>query len=356
MATTLFIGPALRMLALTFGCEGASMNRGNPRGSTSHRQYATRTLLADVAASAPGLASLTVYGGTLASLFTPIGDMRALNILDLTDMRLPFGVELLRRLAGLKMLEKLSLRNTFDARDAAPCPGFKALWKLAIRGGATTVPALLACMPDLDLLHLCLDDMSSREMDAIQDIADVLSSGPGVDIIDLGLSVFTNEPEVAIQSVSTIIEPFFALKRIRQICFNSVQHIVTRDEDLLKIGAAWPELECLLLGCFDYDNEPIDPLTIDSVVELAYTCPRLQGVHLHPWDTVPVLLPEAVNPSPTGNNDNIILDVRIPDEKIRDVEQVADVLCKTFGKLRFVEPDREQYGKWGAVVDEMARW
>lgn len=51
----------------------------------------------------------------------------------------------------------------------------------------------------------------------------------------------------------------------------------------------------------------------------------------------------------------IALDVRISDERIGDVGQVAKVLHRAFGELRVPRLNRDRYKRWSAVLDGMAR-
>lgn len=347
MAAQLLSGPALRTLAVTFACaEATTWVTTDSKPPLDRHSYALRMLLADVAAAAPRLVSLQVCGGAHASLIAPIGTMHALRKLDLSLMVRPFGTDLLRALAGLEELEELALPNKFDAREAVPCRGFKNVRSLTVLRGAQTVPSLLAAMPDMRLREFSLANVESEDIDLIQAVADALSAGPGVHLEVLSLpAILTDWPPILNQPLSTLLAPFFALKRIKSLHLDCKQPLPTMDEDLRMIGRAWPELEHIHLAYTNFVPDIVAP-TINGMVELAYSCPGLKDVCffadrsvLDPWFTVPL---NGLNGPPW-----------IPDEQIRDVGQVARLLYSTFGLRKNKGIDRAR--KWDAVLHEMAK-
>lgn len=349
MAVGLLSGPALRTLALTFARADATVT-DDWRLPLNRHLYAPRGLLADVAASAPLLESLTVHACAHASLLEPIGAMHGLRRLDVRAAQVPFGVDFLRALAGMDKLEELMLPNMFDARGAAPCSGFKNVRELTICGGARTVPALLAAMPDMHLCKLVLSNMICEDLAPIEAVAAALAAGPGVSLKELRLDNFSVGRALSRAPVSTLLAPFFALQGIRCLVLQSDDPLVISDEDFRKIGRAWPKLEGLVLQN-TFDNlESVTP-PIEGIIELANACPALDCVSFP--GTKPYAALESAFLFDTQRQTP--LDIQIPDERIRDVGQVARVLLRAMGKLRIVNLDREQYRNWSAVLDEMAK-
>ncbi|EPS92946.1 hypothetical protein FOMPIDRAFT_1056421 [Fomitopsis schrenkii] len=358
MAVALLSGPALSALALMFPPADATVTDDRHRGlPLNHHLYALRGLLANVAASAPGLKLLAVHTCTHASLLEPIGAMHNLRWLELWEIEVPFGMDLLRTLAGLDQLQQLLLPDTFDARGATPCSGFKSVKSLTVSGGARTVPSLLAVLPDLQLRGLCLDlAFSAEEMIAsLYVIADALRKGSEVSLEELELRMGNSITGSALSrdSVSTVFEPFSAFQGIQVLELKSDEPMMISDQDLRKIGRTWPKLDMLDIRNF-YDEMHLVSPTIRGIIKLANACPRLASVYF-PGVKPTVDAASAIGPLRTKDFRKTLLDVRVPDEQIRDVGQLARVLHSVFETLQIVNLDRDQYGKWGAVLDEMAR-
>lgn len=389
MAVSMLSGPALRTLALAFPQADATVTNDwrlpLNRLPLNRHLYAPRILLADVAASAPGLESLTVYSCAHASLLEPIGAMHSLRKLDLSLVYVTFRMDLLRALARLDQLEELTLSDTFDARGDTPCRGFKGLKKLTIDDGTATVPSLLAALPDLRLRELRLNSFSPLVGHAI---GPALCAGPGLSLETLCLKnchILAHHPSEPV-SMLRVLEPFFALQGIRNLILDTDEILLFPDEDLRKIGHAWPNLKVLSLES-SASAQGFETPTIEGIIELASVCPGLAGI-----DFPAVKIQPAVPPTPEGvlelmtvcpdfdyvcsaaiayqqgvamedlvfplemkRASGIPLEVWIPDEHIRDVGQVARLLHAAFGTLRIINLEREQHKKWSAVLDEMAR-
>ena len=149
-AVALLSGPALRRLSIGFPNPNFIPSRADDEIACQYRPI-VRALLADVAASATSLKSLTVNSIPHPSLLEPIGVLRGLLRLDLSTIWHTYDLELLSALEMLDQLEELLLGDRFIARDAMPCKGFKMLRKLIILGGISTVPDLFAALPNLRL-------------------------------------------------------------------------------------------------------------------------------------------------------------------------------------------------------------
>lgn len=349
MAITLLAGPALRTLGLAL-----APPRGEPapRGTGTRHWYAPRALLADLSVAAPALEHLVVCTCAHASLLEPIGTIRGLRKLDLYMTEIPFDVRLLRALARLKELEELKLPNTFDVLNVAQCHGFKNLRKLDVVGGARTVPALLNSLPDLRLRELCLGCMVCEEMAPLEAVAAALRAGCGEDLEQLCLRNFTAGPALSEAPLSTVLEPFFALKGIRRFTMDSDHTLNTRNDDLRKIGSAWPKLQRLSVEHETAYAHKFDAPTIRGIVLLANKCTGLDGVYF--TAVVPTVNTKLVAaPLMAKEFRNTALKIQVPDERIRDVGQMARVLHSAFGKLQIIDLDKGQYQKWSAVLDQM---
>ncbi|EPS95767.1 hypothetical protein FOMPIDRAFT_88478 [Fomitopsis schrenkii] len=349
MAVTLLSGPALRKLALSFPPAHATVTSEWCVPLNRHL-YAPRVLLANVAASAPGLESLEVHGCAHASLLEPIGAMHNLRLLDLQGIIVPFDMDLLRELAGLNQLEKLMLPDTFDPRGATPCRGFKSVKTLSISDGARRVPSLLAVLPGLQLTKLCLDLVFSEEIASFYDIADTLRKGSEASLEELKFGSFIIG---SVLSRSCVFQPFSAFQGIRSLTLETDNPMMISDQDLRKIGRTWPKLEILSLSNFEDEMHLVSP-TIRGIIKLANACPRLASVYF-PGVKPTVDAASAIGPLRTKDFRKTLLDLRVPDKQIRDVGQLARVLHSVFETLQIVNLDRDQYGKWSAVLDEMAR-
>lgn len=148
--------------------------------------------------------------------------------------------------------------------------------------------------------------------------------------------------------MSTLLAPFFALQGIRHFKLSSSQALVITNEDLQKIGRAWPKLEHLCLTYTGYGAAP----TMGGIVELANVCPRLASLSLS--TVIPVVAEgDVVPPLKAYDVSKFSFEVWIPDQRIRDVGQLARVLCSAFGRLQIGKLDRGHFRKWSAVLDRM---
>ena len=349
IAIGLLAGITLRELTLTLA---PALETRLPLRDTRH-QYAPRVLLAELTAAAPALEYLEVRACSHASLLEPIGAFRSLKKLALWKTEMPFGMPLLQALARLEELELLELPNTFDVFTAAPCRGLKKLRALTVTGGMRTVPALLNSLPDLRLNELQLFHVVCEEMAPLEALAAALRAGPGVKLEHLRLQDFTGGPALTDASVSTLFQEFFALGGIRRFNLSSDQTLNIQNDDLRKIGLAWPKLQQL---CVQYDTRYAREFaapTIWGIILLANKCPELDDVYFS------AVMPSAhsnstVAPLRTEEFRDIVLNLCIPDERIRDVRQIARVLHSALGgKIHHGELDKGHYGRWSAVLEHM---
>lgn len=353
---SLLSGPALRMLNCGTDYQSCpSPPHGHPG--------VPRTLLADFVTCSPGVESLVVGEcADFSLILKPIGALRGLRKLDVSRACFPFGIEFLRALDHLDQLEHLLLSDTFHASAAPPCGGLKGVKKLTILGGASTVPALLASLPYMRLRELCISSitfravidgetrlsMSSLSFDDVGMLAAALSEGPGKNLEKLSLEDSVAGQALLHEPVSTLIAPFFALQGIRHFKLSSSQALVITNEDLQKIGRAWPKLEHLCLTYTGYGAAP----TMGGIVELANVCPRLASLSLS--TVIPVVAEgDVVPPLKAYDVSKFSFEVWIPDQRIRDVGQLARVLCSAFGRLQIGKLDRGHFRKWSAVLDRM---
>lgn len=344
MAAALLSGPRLRMLSC------AEVIDTDDRPPPHRHPRAPRTLIAAFAASAPHIESLQVYQCPHPSLLEPIGAMRGLRRLDVGMTGFSFGVDFLKSLTRLDRLEELVLPNKFIAQGALRCSGLKSVKKLTILGGALTIPALLAALPDVRLTEL----QSSMFFEDVPQLAAALSACPERCLETISLDCPLRRQVVVRKPVSALLAPFFALQGIRRFRLGSWQPLVIGNEDLQMIGDAWPKLEELRLWCYTNERHEIVAPTIEGIVELARACPGLDDVYFS--TVIPDMDPgNLVPPLPTEEIQKHTLRVRIPDQLIRDVGQVTRLLHSVFGKLHIPELDRERFGKWGAVLDGMVR-
>lgn len=358
-AVVLLRGPALRSLSISFPSPnaGAAAAEDDPE-STRRSASVIHALLARVAVSVPGLESLTVNTATCMTLLKPVGALHALRRLDLSMLWLPFDVDFLRALVTLERLEELLLSDMFVAQDATPCSGFKSVRKLTVRGssGMFTVPDLLAALPDLRLTELRMAGVQCKDVEQIQALGEVLCSGPGQCLGRLTLHEFSSPAHCRQGSVTGLLAPFFALQGIRHFTVDSFEPLMVEDEDLRRIGRAWPKLERLQMSCDISEGKEVVAPTIEGIVELANMCQGLEGIQLSA--IMPAMAHDNVIPPislEAKTIQRIALDVRIPDEQIRDVGQVTRVLHTAVGKLLVPGLDMGRYKRWSAVLDGMSR-
>ena len=182
-AVALLSGPALRRLSIGFPNPNFIPSRADDEIACQYRPI-VRALLADVAASATALESLTVYNVPHPSLLEPIGALRGLLRLDLSHIRHTYNLDFLKTLETLDQLEELLLGDHCIAFDTSPCTGFRRLQKLTIRRGMSTVPDLLAVLPNVRLKAFCVMEAVAN-LGQIQALADALCAGPGLYLTSL---------------------------------------------------------------------------------------------------------------------------------------------------------------------------
>ena len=276
-AVMLLSGPALRSLCIGFPNPYPLATAADDEVSQRPVNVPTiRDTLAHVAVSAPGLESLAVRHIPCISLLEPIGALHNLRRLDLSMLSHSFDVGFLRTLVTLVRLEDLILPDAFVAQDATPCKGFKSVQKLTIRPclHMFTVPDLFAALPDLRLKELHMDYMTCERVDQIRALAEALCAGPGQCLERLNLFYYECEDQISTStqvSVSVLLAPFYALQSIRRLNLDSVRPLMFEDEDLRKMGRAWPRLEQLhMWGVLSSaGGEVVVAPTIEGIVELA---------------------------------------------------------------------------------------
>lgn len=351
----LLSGPALRRLSIRFPAPESMPAAAYGTLACQYRPI-VRALLADVAASATALESLTVYNVPHPSLLEPIGALRGLLRLDLSHIRHTYNLDFLKALETLDQLDELLLGDHCIAFDTSPCTGFRRLQKLTIRRGMSTVPDLLAVLPNVRLKAFCVMEAVAN-LGQIQALADALCAGPGLYLDELALLDFKGEEVLMQGPVSVLLTPLFALQGIRRFDLGAWRPVRVEDEDLQKLGRAWPKLERIHIsgGCSDttYLQENVGASMIEGIVELANTCPRLNDVKF--TTVIPAMASGNVGPSVNLETDTMQFDVRISDERIRDVGQVTRVLHAAVGRLLVPGLDRERYRRWSAVLDGITK-
>ena len=353
-AVALLSGPALRTLSLAFPGTGKA---GAPAGA---KDDLIGPLLTSLATSAPGLENLKIHCASCTTFPTSLGGLRSLRTLDLDLPYVHLNKDFLRTLVPLDRLEELSLWDMFTgtSEDVTPIRGFKNLRELFVYGGMWTIDSLLASLPELRLKELTLlKEVDCPSIEHVKRLGDALCAGPGKHLEKLTLLSFSGGEQLSEKSVSELLFPFFALRTLRSITFESWEPVKIVNEDLQKFGRAWPKLEVLhVLRAHPELLETVAP-TITGLVELANACPGLRDVDIPA--VVPVLALGAVVPPlylATQSINKVPLQLWIPDEQIRDVQQLARVLHSVFkGKRLLVTGlDEMQYKRWSAVLDRMA--
>ena len=356
-AVALLSGPALRTLSVTFAGSETVPASADGRFARQYRPI-VRALLADVAVSAPALESLAVHDIPHMSLLEPAGTLRSLLTLNLSKLRHSFDLEFLRALEPLDRLEELQLGDHFVPGSAPPCSGFRRLQTLVVVNGISTVPDLLAALPNARLKELRSYGVSHGRLRQIEALAKALCAGPGQLLESLSLLSFVGEEQLMQEPVSVLLGPFFALQGIKRFTLFAWQRLSIGDEDLQKLGRAWPKLELLHMPSdfVDAARGAVDAPTIEGIVELANACPGLNDTQF--TSIIPARAPGDVVPPINLKRETIYripLDVGIPDERIRDVGQVTRVLHAALGRLLVPRLDRRRYRRWSAVLDGMTR-
>lgn len=359
-AVALLGSPALRSLYTAF--PDLCVPTAAADDKAAHRREIApiiRNTIAHVATSAPGLENLTVLYIPYMALLEPVGALHSLRRLDLGLLFRPFDVGFLRTLATLVRLEELILSDNFVAQDATLCSGFQSLQKLSIRSrvGPFTVPDLFAALPDLRLKELHIDGMVRGHVEQIHALVESLFYRHGQCLETLALQKFGYDTEA--RSALATIAPLYALHGIRRFALHSLQPLMIVDEDLRRMGCAWPKLEWLHMSRKGVQTNGVKEVvapTIEGIVELANTCRGLEGAHFPA--VIPAIVPGNVVPPidlETQKIREIAHDVRIADERVGDVEQATKVLYMVVGKLLVPGLNRDQYRRWSAVLDGLAR-
>ncbi|EIW52865.1 uncharacterized protein TRAVEDRAFT_75118 [Trametes versicolor FP-101664 SS1] len=113
------------------------------------------------------------------------------------------------------------------------------------------------------------------------------------------LRVSTMSPRSPRAVLADILEPFFALSRLKSFECDLGAHIPhMSDDDFVNMAGFWPKLEWLGIGPVwgprERDLNTVRWPTIDNLVGLAQQCPRLRIVNLPNLNTASLPLPEEL--------------------------------------------------------------
>ncbi|KAL1951112.1 hypothetical protein VTO73DRAFT_261 [Trametes versicolor] len=131
------------------------------------------------------------------------------------------------------------------------------------------------------------------------------------------------------------LQPFYAFPHMRLFAIRAHSTLVNARQALHDIANAWPELEGLVLSC--YQKDPIEAVagcaSLEDLVQLVRRCPRLRELEMH-------LNAEAVPDAATlarllpDPSQSLLESLVLYNAPIGDVDQVADFLARASPALR----------------------
>lgn len=209
----------------------------------------------------------------------------------------------IRVLEHLGLLESLSLAIRLDgcntAADLGLEIGFPELDHLCVSGSSLDVSnfVIAANLAALDMLEVTLVGLTNR-LD-VEECANNLGAYLPRGLPKVHLRVSTMSPHSPRAVLADILEPFFALSRLKSFECDLGAHIPhMSDDDFVNMAGFWPKLEWLGIGPVwgprEHDLRTVDWPTIDTLVGLAQHCPRLRTLNLPSLETTSLPSPEEL--------------------------------------------------------------